>query len=361
MATGVVSWSQTAASNANSDSTINWAEGMAASQVDDSARAMMASVAKYRDDIAGSLVAGGSSTAYTVTSNQGFANFAQLDGQRLTIRFNATNTIGSPTLNVDGLGARSINVSTTQGVVAGAVQINSVRDLTYVDASGCFILHDRPLSMANHTFTTSGTYTPGAGMAFVLVRLIGGGGGGGGAAASPSGVSSGGGGDAGGYAEAILTAAQVGASQTVTIGAGGTGGVTGNNQGGTGGTTSLGTLVRATGGTGGTGAAANQTGQTGGTPGSGNIGDIQLIGSAGSAGMACGITSVRGPSGTGGAAALLSGTTPGVVSGAAAATNGNGASSFGAGGAGGQVNGSASTAAGGVGGQGYLTIIEFTA
>jgi hypothetical protein len=59
-------WSQTASADATADSTINWAEGQAPSSVNDSARAMMAATAKYRDDIAGAIVTTGSSTAYAV-------------------------------------------------------------------------------------------------------------------------------------------------------------------------------------------------------------------------------------------------------------------------------------------------------
>ena len=57
-------WSKTANNNANADGTINWAEGQAPSTVNDSARAMMAAAAKYRDDIAG-VTTGGTATAYT--------------------------------------------------------------------------------------------------------------------------------------------------------------------------------------------------------------------------------------------------------------------------------------------------------
>jgi hypothetical protein len=74
MALPFYNWSRTAASNATADSTVNWAEGMAPSAVNDSARAMMASTAAYRDDVAGAITTGGTSTAYTVTSYQIFSS-----------------------------------------------------------------------------------------------------------------------------------------------------------------------------------------------------------------------------------------------------------------------------------------------
>ena len=72
-------WSQTASADATADSTINWSEGQAPSSVNDSARAMMAATAKYRDDIAGAISHfGGTSTAYTVSSYQVFDTLAHL-------------------------------------------------------------------------------------------------------------------------------------------------------------------------------------------------------------------------------------------------------------------------------------------
>ena len=44
---GVYTWSQSAANNATFDNTVNWEEGQAPSSINDSGRAMMASVAKY--------------------------------------------------------------------------------------------------------------------------------------------------------------------------------------------------------------------------------------------------------------------------------------------------------------------------
>src|SRR6201988_3889823 len=92
-------WSHAASSNANADSTVNWAEGMAPSAVNDSARAMMARLAEWRDDISGTITTAGSATAYTVASNQGFDNFPDMNGAMLA--FVPHVTCGNPvTLNV---------------------------------------------------------------------------------------------------------------------------------------------------------------------------------------------------------------------------------------------------------------------
>jgi hypothetical protein len=98
--------------------------------------------------------------------------------------------------------------------------------------------------------TATGTYTRPAGLKHAIIELIGGGGAGGGAQAT-TGVqaSVGSGGAGGGYVKFLATAAQIGASQSVTIGAGGVG-ASGAN-GGNGGTTLFGALASAAGGTGG--------------------------------------------------------------------------------------------------------------
>lgn len=101
----VYTWSQTAADNDDIDSTINWQEGQSAGSLNNSARAMMAALAKWRDDTSGKLVATGSSNAYAVTTNQTFT--ALSDGLFLVIEANHTNT-GAASLNVDSLGAKSL-------------------------------------------------------------------------------------------------------------------------------------------------------------------------------------------------------------------------------------------------------------
>ena len=110
-------------------------------------------------------------------------------------------------------------------------------------------------------FTGSGTWTkPGGTPKLVKVIEIGGGGGGSGRRDTDSTREAGGGGGGGGMAvEGIFDPADLGATETVTIGAGGTGGAdpgadnTDGNDGANGGTSSFGSLFSALGGTGGTG------------------------------------------------------------------------------------------------------------
>lgn len=113
------------------------------------------------------------------------------------------------------------------------------------------------------------TYTPTAGMKTVDVFICGGGGGGGSSAAS---ATDGPGGGGGGDCELrTFQASDVGASVTVTIGAGGAAGTAGANSGGQGGETSFGSLLTAFGGGGGMhgGAAAGGGGAPGGPFGAG--------------------------------------------------------------------------------------------
>src|SRR5262245_57710313 len=103
----VYKWSTTAASNATADGSIGLAEGMAPSGLNDAGRAIMAATKKWFLDIGGGLTTGGTSVAYTLTTNQTFGSLASADGAMLGFTVHITNT-SSPTLNVDGLGAKPI-------------------------------------------------------------------------------------------------------------------------------------------------------------------------------------------------------------------------------------------------------------
>jgi len=140
MALPFYNWSRTAASNATADSTVNWAEGMAPSAVNDSARAMMASTAAFRDDIAGAIATGGTSTAYTVTSYQIFDSLAHLNGQMIAFTPHATNG-ATVTLNVDGLGAKPLRSAPSVELPAGVLVQGTPYAALYNSSDAAFYLH----------------------------------------------------------------------------------------------------------------------------------------------------------------------------------------------------------------------------
>ncbi|MFH1343613.1 MAG: phage tail protein [Pseudomonadota bacterium] len=132
-------WSQIASADANADSTINWAEGQSPSSVNDSARGMMAATAKYRDDIAGAIVTGGTSTAYTVSSYEVFDTLARLNGQMIAFTPHATNG-ATVTLNVDSLGARPLRSAPGVELPAGTIIQGTPYVAVYDHASAAFYL-----------------------------------------------------------------------------------------------------------------------------------------------------------------------------------------------------------------------------
>jgi microcystin-dependent protein len=133
-------WSQTAASNASADGTVNWGEGMAPSAVNDSARAMMAATAKYRDDIAGAIATGGSSTAYTVSSYQSFASLATMANQVIAFTPHTTNG-ATVTLNVDGLGAKPLRSAPSVELPAGTLIQGTPYTAVYNNSDAVWYLH----------------------------------------------------------------------------------------------------------------------------------------------------------------------------------------------------------------------------
>lgn len=199
-------------------------------------------------------------------------------------------------------------------------------------------------------FTSSGTYTPTSGMQYCIVECIGGGGAGGAAVDTTAG----GGGGAGGYARSVFTAANIGASQSATIGAAGLGG---SGTGGNGGSSSLGSLIVSTGGSGGVLGALGAV--EGGTGGAGTTGQFMTVGNPGASGVVIHTPvgdnfTVSGSGGSSffGGGALSSVTVSGTLS--------SNATSYGGGGGGASNVGGGSTTNGGNGFAGIIVITEFS-
>ncbi len=128
MATGVQVWSQTPANNATSDSNINYAEGMAPSALNDSNRALMASVAKWNNDNNGTIVTSGTTAAFTAVTNQ--VEAALTAGFTVALQFHATNDT-SATLAVDSLTAKPLQVYAGQSLLGGEFQTGGIGKFTY--------------------------------------------------------------------------------------------------------------------------------------------------------------------------------------------------------------------------------------
>ncbi len=154
MARGIQVWSQTAASNANSDSGVNWAEGMAPSAVNDSARGEMASAAMFRDDNNGSLAGTLSTATYSVTSNQ--VAGALTAGYTIAIQID-TDMPATALLNLDTLGAKPLRPKAGTDFLGGEYKANAVLRAVYktTNSGEWIVIGHRSLGLEANAVTTT--------------------------------------------------------------------------------------------------------------------------------------------------------------------------------------------------------------
>ncbi|TIP22449.1 MAG: hypothetical protein E5X67_36875, partial [Mesorhizobium sp.] len=162
MAASIYDWSMVAANNGAADAQINYSEGMPPSAVNNSARQAMARNAELLGDIGGALTAGGSADALTITANSAFSSYA--NGQVLALRM-ATDNTGAATLNVNGIGAKSIRkmLSSGESALTGAeLQAAGIYLLMYQSAlnaaAGAWLLLNPTMDLSAYV-TLTGTQT----------------------------------------------------------------------------------------------------------------------------------------------------------------------------------------------------------
>lgn len=147
----IQTWSTTAASN-NSAPPNGWPENMQFADVNNAAREMMAALKRWRDDVNGSLTSGGSGGAYTLTPNRTVSAYAT--GLEFVFKANHTST-SSPTLNVSGLGAVSLQNygGTAQNLVSGRLY-----EVAYIGS--VFVVRDAyPETSLNQSWAKTQYYT----------------------------------------------------------------------------------------------------------------------------------------------------------------------------------------------------------
>lgn len=279
---------------------------------------------------------------------------------------------GITTMNAYGAGVAQFS---SAGVISSTAPSTSGNVLT---SNGSAWVSSAPAAVSSgntQTFTSSGTWTKPSVGTVTHIRCWGGGGGGGGSATNGAG---GGGGGGGGFNEKWIATSSLGATETVTIGAGGTAGNTSGTAGGIGGNSTFGAHLTAYGGGGGPsqaqaigGGGGGQTSAGGtatGVPGNPLISSYYFDGtnivtiSAGQGGAKAGSGypatgaiftgggggSVAGQLAIAGASSVYGG---GGGGGGGAGSTGGGSAFGGAGGAGGdEANGTAGTQPGGGGG-----------
>lgn len=230
-------------------------------------------------------------TADVVTATFSPTLTALTEGMRLALKVDTTNT-GAVTLNPDTLGA--IDVKKNDGATAldaGDWTAGQIVVVEYDGANFQMVSNVASMPVDVQTLAGSGTWTDPGGISKVLVLLWAAGGSGG-----TETTDGGGGGGGGGYAAAWFDAADTGATETVTIGAGGAAVSANDTNGNDGGNSTFGSLLTAYGGEGGVtnggegggggglfakGASSAGGGPLGGAAGSGASGGISTFGGGG--------------------------------------------------------------------------------
>lgn len=181
------------------------------------------------------------------------------------------------------------------------------------------------LAPITRVYTSNDTWSKPTGLKYVEVEVQAGGGGGG--ASAVTGGSGGGGG--GGYSWKRIAVADLGSTETVTVGAGGTAGSASN--GGAGGASVFGAHATTTGGSGG----VQAVGGAGGAGGAGSSGTLNRTGQTGATGIATrGGEGGSSPLGFGGASPGTSGGLNGISYGGGGSGSGNTSNNGGVGAAG---------------------------
>jgi hypothetical protein len=248
-------------------------------------------------------------TAFSVTTN-GITNAMRAQMAAWTLKGNATGSLANEAdFTIGGLTNKAAPVGTDLVLIqdqaaSGALKYATLAQVIGAVASGVSSVNSKTgaisLSVVKQLFTASGTYTPNANMVCCVIECGAPGGGGAGALSSSGNSGAGGGGGAGGYSRSIVSAASIGASKSVIIGAAGTGGAAGTNNGSAGGDTSVGSICIAKGGAGGIGTAGGDHIRAGGAGGVAGTGDYTVPGGRGGFGQSNPINSIMGTPGLGG-------------------------------------------------------------
>ncbi len=276
-----------------------------------------------------------------------------------------TGVTGTPFMRISGntIAFTTNTTFTTSTINSTTITNANITNLIVGSCTGCGGNSTSTFDIFVSSTAGNGTWTAPAGVDYAQVIVTGGGGAGGSADGDGTNEGGAGGGGAGGTSIEMFTASELGANQTIVVGAAGAAAAAaGGGSGGAGGTTTFGApnLVGANPGQGGTGysnGAIPPVDIAGGAGGAATTsGDVNLNGAAGHDGFAGVVEMSEG--GIGGASYWGGGGTGGQASGAEAEA-GTAATAYGAGGGGAASVDESTGAAGGNGASGVIVVISY--
>src|SRR5260221_6883166 len=131
----VRAWTTNNAGNAAADAAITSSDAQSPDTIDNNIRSLMAAVKKQMNDIGGSLAAGGTANALTVTTGQVLESGQITDGLRVLLKATADNTSTTVTFAPDGLTAANIKRADGSALAVGSVKSGMYLDLVYNSGS----------------------------------------------------------------------------------------------------------------------------------------------------------------------------------------------------------------------------------
>jgi len=130
----IYDWSLFAASNANADDIINWAEGQPPSSVNNSARSMMQRIREFIADLGGGITGGGTGNSIVLSSMSPVTAYTS----GIVIRFRALHSnTDKATMNLNNLGPKPIFKPGPEGAVPLAgreIQAGCIYEAVYDQA-----------------------------------------------------------------------------------------------------------------------------------------------------------------------------------------------------------------------------------
>jgi hypothetical protein len=133
----------------DANNTGRWPEGMVGGDINDAGRAMEGYLARWFRDTNASITATGSSNAFAVTSNRTISSLANNTVMAFTANFSIT---GAATLNLNGLGAKSIKRFNGNALASGDIVSGQPVTVIYKSSPDVWYMMSAAAALTGNSF-----------------------------------------------------------------------------------------------------------------------------------------------------------------------------------------------------------------